>query len=187
MIAYLRMTLFLFALTLLTGVVYPLTVTTVARLVVPNEARGSLITDTAGRILGSQLIAQRFDRPGYFHPRPSATDYAADAAGASNLGPTARDLRDAFSKRISSLQQENGHGPIPDDLVTASGSGLDPHISPAAALYQAERIARARGIPLGQVLALINRMTEGRTLGVLGGPRLNVLLINRELDKIPRQ
>jgi K+-transporting ATPase ATPase C chain len=191
----LRAALLLLALfTLLTGVVYPAVVTGVAQVLFPHQANGSLLTDAAGEVIGSRLIGQEFDRPEYFWGRPSATaplPYNAAASAGSNLGPLNPTLigpQGRVAARIAQLQAaaqgvEAAAGlPVPVDLVTASGSGLDPHISPAAALYQAPRVAAARGMAAEEVAALIAQHTESRTLGVLGEPRVNVLALNLALD-----
>lgn len=173
-------------LTVLTGLIYPLTVTGLAQLVFPEQANGSLIV-REGKVIGSKLIGQHFDEPKYFWGRPSATapfPYNAAASGGSNLGPTNPVLIDAIKGRIAALRAADPGNDllIPVDLVTASGSGLDPHISPAAALYQAKRVARARGLDENSVLALVSTHTEGRQFGLLGEPRVNVLQLNLALD-----
>lgn len=176
----------LLLLTVLTGLIYPLAVTGLAQLFFPDQANGSLIL-REGKVVGSKLIGQYFDKPEYFWGRPSATapfPYNAAASGGSNLGPTNPMLLEAVKKRVAALRAvDPGNGlPIPVDLVTASGSGLDPHISPAAALYQAKRVARARGLDENSVLALVSTHTEGRQFGLLGEPRVNVLELNLALD-----
>ena len=174
-------------LTVLTGVIYPLVVTGVAQLVFPREANGSLIEEN-GTVVGSSLIGQNFDDPKYFWGRPSATNppYDGGNSGGSNLGPTNDDLIKAVAERIDKLKQADpeNDAPIPVDLVTASGSGLDPHISPAAAEYQVGRVARVRGIDPNRARALVREHTEGRTFGFLGEPRVNVLELNLALDKL---
>ena len=181
-----------FVLTVLTGLIYPGVVTALCQLVFPDKANGSLVKVNA-QVVGSSLIGQNFTKPEYFHPRPSAagTDgYDATASTGSNYGPTNQKLIDRVTASVEKFRKENPDhaGPLPADLVTASGSGLDPHISPASAEVQAARIAQARGISLQQVRQLIEESTEGRTLGVLGEPRVNVLLLNLALDqKFPRQ
>src|SRR4051812_23629715 len=178
----------LVVLTVITGVLYPLAVTGIAQALFPAQANGSLITRD-GKVIGSELIAQGFSGPGWFQPRPSAVDYNAAASGASNLGPTSRPLIEAVRKRIETLRAANPDAdpaaPVPVELVPASGSGLDPHLSPAAALWQVPRIVRERGIPEDDLRALIARHTEGRTLGLLGEPRVDVLLLNLDLDGHP--
>jgi K+-transporting ATPase ATPase C chain len=179
-------------LTVLTGLIYPGVVTALCQLVFPDKANGSLVK-VNGQVVGSSLIGQNFTKPEYFHPRPSAagTDgYDATASTGSNYGPTNQKLIDRVTASVEKFRKENPDhaGPLPADLVTASGSGLDPHISPASAEVQAARIAQARGISLQRVRQLIEESTEGRTLGVLGEPRVNVLLLNLALDqKFPRQ
>jgi potassium-transporting ATPase KdpC subunit len=174
-------------LTVLTGVIYPLAVMGVAQLVFPRQANGSLIEEN-GKVVGSLLIGQNFDDPKYFWGRPSATNPPYDAAnsGASNLGPTNDDLTKAVAERIGKLKQADpeNDAPVPVDLVTASGSGLDPHISPAAAEYQVRRVARTRELDPDRVRALVREHTEGRTFGFLGEPRVNVLELNLALDKL---
>jgi K+-transporting ATPase ATPase C chain len=187
--ALLRPAIVLFVLlTLLTGIVYPLLVTVLARLLFPAEAAGSLI-QRDGRAVGSSLIGQNFADPGHFWGRPSATTpqpYNGTASNASNLGPLNAALTDAVKERIAALRAaDSGNpAPIPVDLVTASGSGLDPHISVAAADYQAVRVARVRALPLPRVQALIAEHTAGRLLGVIGEPRVNVLELNLALDAL---
>lgn len=176
----------LLVLTLLTGLVYPLAVTGLAQVLFPHQANGSLIVH-GGTILGSRLIGQPFRDPRYFWSRPSATANAPDnglASGGSNLGPTNPALRAAAVRRIAALRAADpgNTAPVPVDMVTASASGLDPDISPAGAAYQAARVARARGLPLGRVQALIAASTRSRQLGVLGEPRVNVLELNLRLD-----
>jgi K+-transporting ATPase ATPase C chain len=173
-------------LTVLTGLVYPLTVTGLAQFLFPHQANGSLIVRD-GKVVGSELIGQYFDEPRYFWGRPSATSpfpYNAASSAGSNLGPTNPALAEAVKARIAALKAANpgNDRPIPVDLVTASGSGLDPHISPASAAYQARRVARARSLPEDFVRQLVRQHTEGRQLGFLGEPRVNVLLLNRALD-----
>jgi K+-transporting ATPase ATPase C chain len=181
-----RITLFALALTLLTGVAYPLAVTGIAQSLFPKQANGSLI-EKDGMIVGSALIAQKFEQPQYFHPRPSGAGagYEANNSGASNLSVTSKALNDTFQERIKAEQTLEGSvDKVPADLITASGSGLDPHITPEAARYQAARVAKARTLTEAAVLQLIGAHTEGRTFGLLGAPRVNVLELNMELDKI---
>jgi K+-transporting ATPase ATPase C chain len=174
---------FLILLTLITGLVYPLIVLGLGQALFPHQANGSLIRD-GDRIVGSELIGQAFASPRYFHPRPSAAGdgYNARASSGSNLGPTSQALADNIRQRVADARADGARGPVPADLVTASGSGLDPHISPAAALAQADRIAAARGMSAAAVRDLVARSTEDPTLGILGDPHVNVLLLNRQLD-----
>ncbi|MFN4120776.1 potassium-transporting ATPase subunit KdpC [Acidovorax sp.] len=178
-------TLFI-VLSVVTGLIYPLVVTRVAQTAFPHQANGSLITQ-GGKVVGSELIGQSFSMPGYFWSRPSATGpmaYNAAASGGSNLGPTNPALVDAVKARIEELRAADPGNtrPVPVDLVTASASGLDPHISPAAAEFQAGRVAQARGLPLSQVQALVQQNIEGSFLGLLGESRVNVLALNLALD-----
>lgn len=172
--------------TLITGLLYPLAVTAAAQLVFPRQANGSLIIEH-GQPVGSSLIGQPFSEPKYFWSRPSATapmPYNAAASAGSNLGPTSATLIENVQARIAALRTADpaNTAPVPVDLVTASASGLDPDISVAAARYQAARVARARGLGLAAVNRLIDQFTTGRTFGLLGEPRVNVLLLNRALD-----
>lgn len=174
----------LIALTLLTGVAYPAVVTAVAQVVFPSQANGSLIV-VDGKTVGSTLIGQAFSDPRYFWGRPSAagTDgYDANGSAGSNLGPTNASLIDRITKQVDAMRATNGDAPIPVDLVTTSGSGLDPDISPAAAEYQVARVAKARGIPEADVRAAVARHTQGPMLGFLGQARVNVLTLNLDLD-----
>ncbi len=176
-------------LSLITGVLYPGIVTLLAQLAFPVEANGSLIRDDQGTVVGSALIGQSFTDPKYFWSRPSATapyPYNGGASGGSNLGPSNPALKAAVMARIDALRRADpgNEGRIPVDLVTASGSGLDPHISPAAADYQIGRVARARKLPKAKVEELVRAHTEARTFGVLGEPRVNVLPLNRALDAL---
>ena len=175
-------------LTVLTGLVYPLAVTGLAQLLFPHQANGSVIMRD-GKIIGSELIGQSFEAPQYFWGRPSATSpfpYNAAASSGSNLGPANPALADAVKARIAALQSADpgNDRPIPVDLVTASGSGLDPHISPTSAAYQVTRVARARGLEEDVVRQLVAQYSEERQLGFLGERRVNVLLLNLTLDKL---
>ena len=172
--------------TAITGVLYPLTVTGLAQLIFPGQANGSMVAKD-GKPVGSALIGQSFTEPKYFWGRPSATapdPYNASASSGSNLGPTNPALTEAVKQRIAALRAADpgNNAPVPVDLVTASGSGLDPEISPAAAQYQLARVARARGLSPARVQALVNACTRGRQFGLLGEPRVNVLQLNLALD-----
>jgi potassium-transporting ATPase KdpC subunit len=187
MFTQLRIAVLMFVLlTLITGVVYPVVFTLFAQGVFPNQANGSLIVRD-GKVVGSELIGQHFDDPKYFWSRPSATSAFPNdpsSSSGSNLGPTNPDQLKAVKDRVDALQKAAADqtAPIPIDLVTDSASGLDPHISPAAAEYQIKRVASARGMTEEQVRKLVKSYTDGRTLGVLGEPRVNVLLLNLALD-----
>ena len=187
----------LLALTLITGLVYPLAMTGIAEVIFPRQAQGSLI-ERDGKVIGSALIGQVFTSDKYFHGRPSATTapdpndatktipapYNAANSGGSNLGPSNKALIHRVQGDIDALKKENPAAPVPADLVTTSASGLDPHISPEAALFQVPRIAKARNLPEDRIRQLVEDNTEGRFLGLLGEPRVNVLLLNLALDRI---
>lgn len=172
--------------TILTGLIYPAVMTGVCELIFPKQAEGSLVT-VNGTTVGSSLIAQGFTKPEYFHPRPSAAGngYDPTSSGASNLGPTSQALMTRLQASTAAFRKENPDftGNIPSDILTTSASGLDPHISPAAADAQAARVAKARGVSADEVTQLIAQHTEAPTWGLLGEPRVNVLLLNIDLDQ----
>jgi potassium-transporting ATPase KdpC subunit len=185
------------ALTLITGVAYPFAITGLAQVIFPDKAQGSLV-ERDGKVVGSTLIGQEFTGEGYFHGRPSATTapdpndpaktvpapYNAANSGGSNLGPTSKPLIERIQGDIEKLKQENPSAQVPIDLVTTSGSGLDPHISPEAALFQVSRVAKARNLPENRLRQLVAENTSDRFIGLLGEPRVNVLQLNLALDRV---
>lgn len=188
---------FVIALTLITGLAYPLAMTGIAKFTFPERAHGSLVTRN-GAVVGSALIGQEFKSERYFHGRPSATvapdpadaaktiaaPYNAANSGGSNLGPASKALSERLQESVDALKKENPSAPVPADLATASASGLDPDISPQAALFQVPRVARARSVPEDRLRELVSQETQGRTLGFLGEPRVNVLKLNLALDAL---
>lgn len=173
--------------TVLLGVIYPLAITAISQIAFPHQANGSLVT-SGGKVIGSELIGQNFTKPEYFQPRPSAAGsegYDATSSSGSNYGPTNQKLIDRVKTSLANFRKANPDytGPIPADLVTASASGLDPHVSPGSARAQAARVAKVRGISSQQVEELIAQMTEGPDLGILGEPRVNVMALNMALDR----
>jgi K+-transporting ATPase ATPase C chain len=176
-------------LTAITGILYPLAMTGIAQLVFPHQANGSLVVE-GDRIVGSELIGQNFSGEAYFHPRPSvagANGYDANSSGGSNLGPNDAGLLKRIGDSAKQLAEEKPGAPIPVDLVTTSGSGLDPHVSPAGAELQVARVAKARKLSEDAVRELVRANTEGRQLGILGEPRVNVLLLNLALDEASKK
>jgi K+-transporting ATPase ATPase C chain len=173
-----------FVTTALLGIVYPLVVTGLAQMIFPDKANGQLI-ERNGKVVGSRIIGQAFSSPGYFRSRPSAagTGYDAANSSATNLGPTNKKLVDAVKAAVETARKENPTAPVPIDLVTSSGSGLDPHISPAAAQFQVPRVARERGVPEEDIRRLVETYTSGRQLGLFGEPVVNVLELNLALDR----
>ena len=172
------------ATTVLLGIIYPLVVTGLAQVLFPHRANGQLLQKD-GKIIGSSIIGQGFSGAAYFHPRPSAAGNGYDAANSagSNLGPTNQKLIDRVKSDVATAQVDNPGTPVPIDLVTTSASGFDPHITPASAEFQLQRVAKERGMTVDQLRTLVGRHTEGRQLGILGEPRVNVLELNLELDE----
>ncbi|BCS52480.1 potassium-transporting ATPase subunit KdpC [Geobacter sp. SVR] len=183
--------LMLVTFTVICGAIYPAVVTAIAQVVFPRQANGSFIVGEEGKEIGSRLIGQPFSDPKYFWPRPSATTdfgYNPMASGGSNAGPTNPDYLKTVGERVKALRDTGVTGPIPAELVQASASGLDPHISPEAAMLQVPRVAKARGMDPAALVRLVNQGTENRQLGFLGEPRVNVLSLNLELDRLnPKQ
>jgi potassium-transporting ATPase KdpC subunit len=176
------------AFSLLTGLIYPLLMTGIIQIAMPEQASGSLIV-VAGKIVGSELIGQNFTSPGYFHGRPSAVNYAGNGSGASNFGPTNANLMEQVSQRISEVRTENNlssNATVPSELVLTSGSGLDPHISMEGAMLQVPRVAVARGIPESEVKVLVYQHIEPAQFGIMGQERVNVLNLNLALDGLKR-
>jgi potassium-transporting ATPase KdpC subunit len=183
--------------TIITGLIYPFVITGIAQVAFPHQANGSLV-EQDGKVVGSELMGQAFSSDNYFHGRPSATvapdpadstktvdaPYNAANTAGSNLGPTSKTLIERITKDVEERKGQNPNAPVPTDLVTASGSGLDPHISPDAALFQVPRIAKARNLPEQRLRQLVNEHIKGRTLGLLGEPRVNVLALNMALDRL---
>jgi K+-transporting ATPase ATPase C chain len=173
--------------TVICGGIYPAVVTGIAHAVFPNQAKGSFITDKSGKEIGSSLIGQPFSDPKYFWPRPSATSefgYNPMVSGGSNSGPTNPDYLKTVDDRVKALRASGVSGPIPAELVQASASGLDPHITPESAMLQVARVARARGVSEAEAAKAVTRVTEERQLGFLGAPRVNVLVLNLEMDRL---
>jgi K+-transporting ATPase ATPase C chain len=172
----------------LTGLIYPLVMTGLSKALFRDRANGSMIADDKGQVVGSELLAQNFERAGYFQPRPSAAGdkgYDATSSGGSNLGPTSKKLRDRVTEAVAKIKKDNPDAPgdVPAELVTASGSGLDPHLSPTGAMWQVPRVAKARAVSQERVRQLVEANIEGRDLGFLGEPRVNVLSLNLALDR----
>jgi K+-transporting ATPase ATPase C chain len=187
MLKELRVALMLvLVMTVVTGFAYPLAITGIAQLVFPHAANGSIVYDANGHAIGSELIAQKFSRPEYFQPRPSAVYYDARTSGATNAAPSAQRLIDDIKDRTEEARGWIGERQIPIEMVTSSGSGLDPHISPASAYAQAPRVARLRNIAEGDLWKIIALHIEDRTFSIFGEPRINVLKLNMALDALPK-